>query len=83
MENTVGRNMMAMEHHLKSELEKSVHECIEDRMKKFEKTIKNAATTGSCYVTSVPRTIQLPTYDGQTPCSSYKEQFEAAATTNL
>ena len=67
MENIVGRNMMAMEHQLKSELEKSVHECIEDRMKKIEKTIKNAATTGSCYVTLVPRMIQRPTYDAQTP----------------
>ncbi|KAJ3651553.1 hypothetical protein Zmor_017585 [Zophobas morio] len=83
MENIVGRNMMAMEHQLKSELEKSVHECIEDRMKKIENTIKNAATTGSCYVTLVPRMIQPPTYDAQTPWSSCKKQFEAAATANL
>ena len=52
-------------------------------MKKFEQIMKNAATTGSCYVTSAPRTIQPPTYDDQTPWSSYKKQFEAAATANL
>ena len=84
MENIVRRNMMAMEYQLKSESEKSVHECIEDRMKKFEKTIKNAVTIiGSCYVTSVSRTLQPLTYDGQTPWSLYKKQFEAAVTANL
>ena len=51
-------------------------------MNKFEKMIKNAATTGSCYVTSASNTIQPPTYDGHTPWSSYKKQFEAAATVN-
>ena len=45
--------------------------------------MKNAATTGSCIMTSASRTIQPPTYDGQTPWSSYKIQFEAAAMTNL
>ena len=61
--------------------------CIEDKMEikvnKFEKLMKNAATTGSRYVVSIPRTIQPPTYDGQTPWSSYKKQFEAAAKANL
>ena len=83
--NIVGQNMISIEHQLKSELEKSV-ECIEYRkeskMKKSEKII-NAATTGSCYATSVPRTIQPPTYDGQTPLSSYKKQLEVAAMANL
>ena len=90
VENIVGRNMMAMEYQLKSELGKSVHEgvedrmkTIEDRMKKFEKTIKNAAISGSYNVVSTPRIVQPPTYDGQTPWSSYKQQFEAAATANL
>ena len=50
--------MVSMEHQLKSELEKPV-ECIEDRvenkMKKFEQIMKNAATTSSCYVTSAPK----------------------------
>ena len=71
--NIVGQNMISIEHQLKSELEKPV-ECIEDRkeskMKKFEKT-------------SVPRTIQPPTYDGQTPLSSYKKQLEVAAMVNI
>ena len=52
-------------------------------MNEFEKTLKNVAPTGSYYVTSAPGTIQPPTYDGQTPWSSYKKQFEAAATANL
>ncbi|KAJ3656409.1 hypothetical protein Zmor_015489 [Zophobas morio] len=86
MENIVGRNMMAMEYQLKSELEKSV-ECIEDRMehkmKKFEKMMRTAATTSLYNVVSTPRIIQSATYDGQTPWSSYKQQFEAAATANL
>ena len=60
--------------------------CIEDKMEikvnKFEKLMKNAATTGSRYVVSIPRTIQPPTYDGQTPWSSYKN-FEVAARANL
>ena len=56
---------------------------IEDRMKKFEMLMKNTATTGSGYVTSTPSTIKPPTYDGQRPRSSYKKQFEAAATANL
>ena len=34
-------------------------------------------------MTSAPKTIQPPTHDGQTPWSSYKKQFEAAATANL
>ena len=94
MENIAGGNMISMEHQLKSELEKPVHECMEDRMKniedrmekkvrRFEILMKNAATTDSAYVTSVPRTIQPQIYDGQTPWPSYKEQFEAAATANL
>ncbi|KAJ3640371.1 hypothetical protein Zmor_003673 [Zophobas morio] len=86
MENIVGRNVASMEHQLKSELEKSV-ECIEDRMKnkmkKFEKIMRNATTTSPCNVMMSHRTIQPPTYDGQTPWSSYKKQFETAATTNL
>ena len=86
LENIVGRNMMAMEHQLKSELEKSV-ECIEDRMehkmKKFEKMMRTAATTSPYNVVSTPRIVQPPTYDGQTPWSSYKQQFKAAATANL
>ena len=32
---------------------------------------------------SVPRTIQPPTYDGQTLWSSYKKQFETTAAANL
>ncbi|KAJ3662705.1 hypothetical protein Zmor_007040 [Zophobas morio] len=86
MENVVGRNMASMVHQLKSELEKSV-ECTEDKMehkmKKFEKMMRTAATTSPCNVITPHSTIQPPTYDGQTPWSSYKKQFEAAATTNL
>ena len=58
-----------VEDQLKSELEKSVHEyvddrmkTIEDRMKKFEKTIKNVATTSS-YVTSAPERFNHPLCD--------------------
>ncbi|KAJ3654932.1 hypothetical protein Zmor_014083 [Zophobas morio] len=81
--------MISIEYHLKNELEKSVHKCLEDRMKTiedrmkiFDKTIKNAATTGSCNVTSASRTIQPPIYDGQISWSSYKKQFVAAAKAN-
>ncbi|KAJ3662766.1 hypothetical protein Zmor_007095 [Zophobas morio] len=62
---------------------KTIEDRMENKMKKFEKLMTNAATIGSCYVTSGPRTIQPPTRDGQTPWSSYKKQFEAAATANL
>ena len=98
MQNFVGENVVLIdqkvreevEHQLKSEFEKSVEECIKDRvkiiearmeikMKKFEKLMKNTATTSSCNVKSAHRTIQPPIYDGQTPWSSYKKQFEAAA----
>ncbi|KAJ3658601.1 hypothetical protein Zmor_010331 [Zophobas morio] len=61
---------------------KIIEDRIENRMKTFEKIIKNAATTGSCDVTSASRTIQPPINDGQTPWSSYKIQSEAAATAN-
>ena len=54
---------------------KMVEDRIENQMKKFEKIIKNAATTGSCNVTSVSRKMQRPTYDGQTPWSLYNIQF--------
>ena len=33
-------------------------------------------------MTSVSRIIQPPTYDGHTPWSSQKKEFEAAATAN-
>ena len=78
MENILGRNMIAMENNMEDRMK-----TIEDQTKIFEKTIKNTATTGSCYVTSAPRTIQASIYDAQTPWSSYKKQFEAAATANL
>ena len=61
---------------------KSMEDRIENKMKKFEKLMKNAATTSSCNVMSAHRTIQPP-YDGQTPWSSYKKQFEAPATANF
>ncbi|KAJ3652754.1 hypothetical protein Zmor_018691 [Zophobas morio] len=78
MKNIVGRNMIAMENNMEDRMK-----TIEDQIKTFEKTMKNTATTGSCYVTSAPRTIQPSTYDGQTPWSSYKKQFETTATANL
>ena len=56
---------------------------MESKMKKFEKIIKNAATSGPYNVVSTPTTIQPPAYDGQTPLSPYNKQFEAAATANL
>ena len=79
VENFVGENVVLMdekvkeevEHQPRSELGKSM-KSMEDRMKKFEKTIKNAATSGSYNVVLTPRIIQPPTYDGQTPWSSYK-----------
>ena len=78
--------MASMEHQLKSWLEKSV-EYIEDRtenkMMKFEKAMGNAAITSPCNVMTSHRTIHSPIYDGQTPWSSYKKQFEAAATANI
>ena len=62
------------------EINEITEDRIENKMKKFEKIIKNSSC--SCNVTSEFRTIQPATYDGQTPWSSYKKQFEASATTN-
>ena len=67
MQNLVGENVVLMDRklrELKSEFDKLVQECMEDRvkiledrmeikMKKFEKLMKNAATTSSCNVMSV------------------------------
>mgnify|MGYP005984590317 FL=1 len=36
---------------------KTIEHRMEIKMMKFEKSMKNLATTGSCYVTSAPRTI--------------------------
>ncbi|RYA68245.1 hypothetical protein DD592_26870 [Enterobacter cloacae complex sp. 2DZ2F20B] len=70
--------MMLMENNMKI-----IEDRMENKMEKFEMLMKNASTTGSGYVTSALRTIQPPTNDSQTPWSSYKKQFEAAATANL
>ena len=80
--NIVGRNMMSMENNMEDRM-KIIEDRMENKMKKFEMLMKDAATTGSGYVTSPPRTIQPPTYNGQTSWSWCKKQFEAAATANL
>ena len=85
MGNIVGRNMVSMDKKINQEVVQQLNsrvesKTIEDRMKKFEKTIKNVAATGSCNVTSASRTIQPATYGGQTLWLSYMKQFEAAVT---
>ena len=55
MENIVGRNMVSLdeklkevEHQLRSELEKSAQECVEDRMKTIENRMKKEIIQSSC-----------------------------------
>ena len=55
MENIVGRNMVSLdeklkevEHQLRSELEKSAQECVEDRMKTIENRMKKEIIQSNC-----------------------------------
>ena len=61
-----------MENNMENRM-KTMEDGIENKMKKFEKLMKNAATTSSSNVMSPYRTIQPPTYDGQTPWRSILE----------
>ena len=60
------KSVECVENRMENKMEdrmKSMENRMESKIKKFEQIMKNAATTGSCYVTSAPRTIQPPTDD--------------------